>query len=497
MTSAHQPARHCSAGHPPSPPAPTSASAAHAPAPSTTAGHGLVSPRALAHAQGLSPEDLPAYVYDLDALDAHAAAVRSALPRTVELYYAAKANPAAEILRALSTHVTGYEVASGGELTHVGSAVPGAPLAFGGPGKTEAELRRALDRGVERFHVESEHELRLLTELVAARHHADARPVGVLLRVNLPAEPGGRPEPGGKPEPVGRLGPVGEPGLRPGGDGELVPAQRLAPKAGAVVGHPLRAALTMGGLPSPFGLDPEQLKRLVPLFADEGAAARAGLRLRGIHAHLASGLDARAQLATAERIVRWVRALATEGGPWLAAQLTEVNVGGGMAVDYGRPHDRFDWAAYGAGLDTLAARYPEFTLRIEPGRALTAYCGWYVTEVLDVKHSQGEAFAVLRGGTHHLRTPVTKGHDQPFAVLPVERWPRAWARPGVVGEPVTLTGQLCTPKDVLAARVPTACLRAADRVMFALAGAYAWNISHHEFLMHPRPAFHFLGSAPY
>jgi hypothetical protein len=23
-------------------------------------------------------------------------------------------------------------------------------------------------------------------------------------------------------------------------------------------------------------------------------------------------------------------------------------------------------------------------------------------------------------------------------------------------------------------------------------GAYAWNISHHDFLMHPRPAFHFL-----
>lgn len=25
-----------------------------------------------------------------------------------------------------------------------------------------------------------------------------------------------------------------------------------------------------------------------------------------------------------------------------------------------------------------------------------------------------------------------------------------------------------------------------------LAGAYAWNISHHSFLMHPPPAFHYL-----
>ena len=57
-------------------------------------------------------------------------------------------------------------------------------------------------------------------------------------------------------------------------------------------------------------------------------------------------------------------------------------------------------------------------LRVEPGRSVTAYCGWYCTDVLDVKRTHGSWYAVLRGGTHHLRTPVAKGHDQPFAVLP-------------------------------------------------------------------------------
>jgi hypothetical protein len=28
--------------------------------------------------------------------------------------------------------------------------------------------------------------------------------------------------------------------------------------------------------------------------------------------------------------------------------------------------------------------------------------------------------------------------------------------------------------------------------VFALAGDYAWNISHREFLMHPHPSFHLL-----
>ncbi|MFF7654144.1 type III PLP-dependent enzyme [Streptomyces sp. NPDC007983] len=379
----------------------------------------------------LTGDGLPAYVYDLTALADHAQEIRAALPRAVELYYAAKANPAPPILRALAPYVTGFEVASGGELAHVREAVPERPLAFGGPGKAEAELRRALELGAERFHVESEHELRLLASL------AGDRPVDVLLRVNLPLTD----------EALGG------------------------------------AALAMGGRPSPFGLDPDRVEHCLPLLTPDGP-----LRLRGIHAHLASGLDAPAQTAVAARIADWTRELSTRHG----LDLTEVNVGGGMGVDYTRPGTRFDWKAYGEGLADVAERNPGLTLRIEPGRALTAYCGWYVTEVLDLKHSRGEAFAVLRGGTHHLRTPAAKQHDHPFQVLPTADWDRDWPRPAARDEPVTLAGQLCTPKDVLARGVPVAELRAGDRVAFALAGAYAWNISHHDFLMHPKPDFHYL-----
>ena len=109
-----------------------------------------------------------------------------------------------------------------------------------------------------------------------------------------------------------------------------------------------------------------------------------------------------------------------------------------------------------------------------------------------MKRSHGEEFAVVRGGTHHLRTPATKGHDQPCTGAAGGRLAAPVAAPGGRGTRVTLAGQLCTPKDVLARGVPAPGLRAGDRVVFALAGAYAWNISHHDFLMHPPPGFHFL-----
>lgn len=59
---------------------------------------------------------------------------------------------------------------------------------------------------------------------------------------------------------------------------------------------------------------------------------------------------------------------------------------------------------------------------------------------------------------------------------------------------MTVVGQLCTPKDVLARDIQTIRLRAGDLVAFGLAGAYAWNISHHSFLMHPQPGFHYVGT---
>ncbi|MEU3773144.1 type III PLP-dependent enzyme [Streptomyces sp. NPDC032472] len=388
----------------------------------------------------LDPADLPAYVYDLAALREHAASVRAALPAGVELYYAAKANPEAELLAALGPYVDGYEVSSGGELAHVAKAVPGRPLAFGGPGKTPAELAAALEAGVARHHVESLHDLRVLATL-SARSTAPGSRIGILLRVNLPL-------------------------------------------AGSCLAG---SSLAMGGRPTPFGLDPADAETAASLLS---ADTWPHLELLGVHAHLASGLEAAALLAAAESIVTWSKALSARHG----FALREVNVGGGMHVSYAAPDVLFDWQAYGEGLARITAAHPGLTLRIEPGRALTAYCGWYATEVLDVKDSHGEAFAVVRGGTHHLRTPATKGHDQPCSVLPYEPWPRPWPRPATDRPETTLTGQLCTPKDLLARNVPAPGLRAGDRVAFALAGAYAWNISHHDFLMHPHPTHHFLNA---
>ncbi|WMC09960.1 type III PLP-dependent enzyme [Oceanimonas pelagia] len=373
-------------------------------------------------------EPLCAYLYDLDALAAHARQLREALPANCELFYAAKANPMAPILETLAPVVDGFEAASGGELAWLAERHPEQRLLFGGPGKLESELEQALTLGVECIHVESLTELQRLAALGARL----GRRVPLMLRMNIPL------------------------------DG--MPSTRLA----------------MAGKPTPFGLDPEDLPEALALIAEQDR-----LDLQGFHFHLMSHqLDPRVQLALIQHCLRTV-------GDWQARfglDLSVINLGGGIGVDYRQPNRRFDWPGFCQALRQLIDEEPmgKLRLRFECGRFISAYCGYYVMEVLDIKRNHGEWFAIGRGGTHHFRTPAAQDHDHPFHLVRSERPPR------LRNENVTLVGQLCTPKDVLARRQPIAELAIGDWLVFRHAGAYAWNISHQRFLMHPAPEQIFL-----
>ena len=56
---------------------------------------------------------------------------------------------------------------------------------------------------------------------------------------------------------------------------------------------------------------------------------------------------------------------------------------------------------------------------------------------------------------------------------------------------VDAVGELCTPRDVLARGRHVDRLRVGDVLAFGNAGAYGWDISHHEFLRHPQPRMSF------
>lgn len=385
-------------------------------------------------AQAAANEPWCGYIYDLEILRQHASALVATLPANCDLFYAIKANSDYPILDTLAPLVAGFEIASGGELAWVRARCPHLPVVFGGPGKTDAELVQALEANLEYIHVESMGELTRLGLL--ARQHEVSQ--AILLRINLPL-----------------------------GQAHDVP-------------------LAMGGRATPFGIDaallPECLQRLES-FPE--------LRLEGVHFHLMSGqLDAAVHLRLLEHYFRTLEGWERAHG----LSVRHVNVGGGIGVNYRDPGRPFDWPGFARGLHELIGRMDlsRWRIRFEIGRYLTASCGAYAMEVLDIKRCFGRTFVVGRGGTHHFRTPYAQGHNHPFFVLPIDRWSRPYPRLAATDEPVTIVGQLCTPKDVLAADISVDQVRVGDLLIFTLAGAYAWHISHHDFLRHPHPEQIFL-----
>jgi diaminopimelate decarboxylase len=381
-------------------------------------------PEHVAAALRALPRPVCAYVYDTEALRTRAAAVRAALPAGAVLLYAVKANGHPDVVRTLARACDGLEVASGGELG-LAIAAGARRIAFAGPAKTDAELAAAVTAGAQ-VNVESAHELRRLARAArAARTTAD-----ITVRVNR--------------------------------------ASTALPGTHA-----------MTGVPTPFGVDEDQLPDVLAL-----AATMPDVRVRGFHLHAVSNnLDAAAHAAFVADAVTWSVATAARH----RLDLGVVNVGGGLGIDY-RTDATIDLAALRAGL--AGAGVPAgVELIFEPGRVLAADAGWYAAEVLDLKRTHGRTFAVLRGGTHHFRLPAAWGYSHPFTVLPVDDWPYDLPRPEVTGTEVDAVGELCTPRDVLARGQRVDRVRAGDLLVFGRTGAYGWDISHHDFLRHPPPEF--------
>jgi diaminopimelate decarboxylase len=381
----------------------------------------------LARAESADP--LAAFIYDLDALQEHVRLVRAALPEGVELYYAIKANSEAPMLAVLAPLVSGFEISSGGEIERVVACPTRKPYVFSGPGKLDSDLRAAMANQVEAIHLESLNEIERLQRL--ANEAGRVQPVFIRINPQLPAAQSSK--------------------------------------------------LAMAGTATPFGIDESELAEAV-----QRVDRASHLTLKGFHVHAMS------HQMSVERHEQLLDFYLQRWGQWkaLAAypeQLTHLNVGGGIGVDY-LSEQQFDWQRLCRYLQRrLAEQCDRPVLRFEPGRFISAFCGYYVIEVLDTKTSHGEHFLVCRGGTHQFRLPAAQSHSHPLIHLP---------RTQQTAEPVeqawTVVGQLCTPKDVLSRAQPLKGVGIGDLLVLPMAGAYGYNISHADFLCHPRPPLHFV-----
>lgn len=363
------------------------------------------------------------YAYDRQRIADRVAHLRSALPETVHLHYAVKANPMPAVIQALAGLVDGFDVASAGEMVRVLDA-GAAPqrISFAGPGKRPTELRQAMAAGIT-LHVESETELRRIADLAAQTGYA----CPVAIRVNPDFEVKG-------------------------------------------------SGMKMGGGAQQFGVDADKVPALV------GLAASSGLSVAGFHIFGGSqNLNARIILESQTKIADLALRLADETG----LSLRHLNMGGGFGIPYFTKDVPLDLDAVGSNLEglvtTLRAAHPEVEIIVELGRYLVGEAGIYVTRIVDRKVSRDTIFLVTEGGlNHHL---AASGN---FGQVLRRNYPVAIGNrmDGPSDQVVDIVGPLCTPLDLLAKQVVLPLAEIGDYVVIFQSGAYGPTASPSAFLGH-------------
>ena len=371
----------------------------------------------------------PFYVYNASLIRNKVQDLSRALPG-IECYYSVKANPNPSIIKLLLESGCGMEIASEGEMELVlASGCPPERVVFAGPGKTDRELGKAVELGIGEVHIESLHEAaRLSTEAIRR-----GRKVDVSVRIN-PAS------------------------LTQG------------------------AAQQMGGRPTAFGIDEEDLDVAV-----RAIEALEGLHLSGLHVFTGTqNLNAAAFEDLYTRIVEMARRIVL----LLGRPLTTVDFGGGFGVPYFPGENALDLNVLREAVSRVMEPLREdpcfngTRFMVEPGRFLTAESGIYVARVTTLKQSRGTRFAVLDGGlNHHLPA------SGQFGQVVKRNFPITIARqlPDRVLEKYELVGPLCTPLDVVGRGILLPTLEVGDLVLILQSGAYARTTSPLGFLSHYEP----------
>ncbi|MGO1349626.1 MAG: diaminopimelate decarboxylase [Brevibacterium aurantiacum] len=371
---------------------------------------------------------------------------------------ACKAVPLRALLRYYADVGAGCEVASPGELD-LALAAGFAPesIVFDSPAKTLSELTRAVSLGVS-MNIDNYAELERLDAILAAEAplNADAN------RAGTPSADANRADEPGPETASARVG------------------IRINPQSGTgTIG-----ALSTATQTSKFGIglaDPGARETLI-----EAYLARPWLNQ--IHVHSGSqGISLDQAAAGVEAVVELAqeinaRAAEREGGPFRASsqaenrsddrQITRIDIGGGLPVNFAGEDITPTFAEYRAVLETQVPGLFDFDIITEFGRALLAKAGTILTHVEYAKTTGGRRIAMTHAGVQVATRTAYAPTDWPLRILPFNPDGSPKSAEAV---PTDVAGPACFAGDLLARDRMLPRLDAGDIVAVPDTGAYYFS----------------------
>jgi diaminopimelate decarboxylase len=362
----------------------------------------------------------PLFVYSSATLLHHLGQLQKAFSAVEPLVcFSIKTNANLHIARLMREHGAGFDVTSGGELYRaLAAGGSGDKIVYAGVGKTDPEIRYALENEVFLFNVESEEELHNLARVAQSM----GRTAGVALRVN--------------PD--------------------------LPPKT-----H-VKTDTSVKGVK--FGLDIETV-----LDVARGVIGNPGVRILGLHMHLGSPiLSIQPYKEGAAKALVLIARLREQGHP-----ISLLNMGGGFGIHYRKQEARS--AQEFAEVIVPAAQQANCRLVLEPGRFIVGNAGVLVSRVLYRKESGGKHFLIQDAAMNDLIRPTLYDSfhriwpAEPAADLPAPPEDYEAAIPSTF--PQDVVGPVCESGDFLAKGRNLPALARNDLLVTFSAGAYGMAMS--------------------
>lgn len=362
----------------------------------------------------------PLYIYSQRTLLHHLGQLQQAFAEVEPLIcYSIKTNPNLTICRLMGQHGSGFDVTSDGELYRALKAGgTGDKIVFAGVGKTDAEIRNGLDKGVFLFNVESEAELLTLVEVArAAGHRAQ-----VALRVN--------------------------------------PA--LPPKT-----H-VKTDTSVKG--TKFGLDIDTVLEFAHRMLGNPL-----VRIAGIHMHLGSPIiTTQPYKEGIEKGLDLIDRLRHQGH-----RIEYLNMGGGFGIHY-RKQEAPPASAF-AEVIVPAVKKSGCKLVLEPGRFIVGNAGVLLSRVIYTKESGGRHFIIQDAAMNDLIRPTLYDSfhriwpAEPSTDFPAPPEDYETDIPGTIKQDVV--GPVCESGDFLAKDRRLPPMKRGDLLATFSAGAYGMAMS--------------------
>lgn len=365
----------------------------------------------------------PTYVYSASTItDNFKRLQRSLSGLDLQICYAMKANSNLALLRLFSNLGAGFDLVSGGEIRRVLAA--GGKIessVFAGVGKTESEIKLALQNGIFAFHVESEPEL--------ARINHVAGTLGVKAPIAI----------------------------------------RVNPDVDAHT----HAKITTGKSGNKFGIPLVQAAA-----AYEAAAKLKNIEIRGVQMHIGSQLTSVGPFVEAvKKVTPFVAELKANYG------IKYFSIGGGMGIVYkdalasgqqtwwdAQPAEQRPLTpeTYGEALTPLLAPLG-LRILLEHGRFMVGNAGVLLARVEHLKRGAGKNFLIVDAAMNDLIRPAM--YESYHEIVPVHR---DSSRRALVAD---IVGPICESGDCFAKDRQIQEVGEGELVAFMSAGAYGYAMA--------------------